>query len=54
MSTDLWVALGTSIATVVLLVIPVVVYAYDVLDSWIGDPASYDRVIAAVESGKRG
>ena len=37
-----------------LLVIPVVVYAYDVLDSWIGDPASYDRVIAAVESGKRG
>ena len=54
MSTDLWVALGTSIATLVLLVIPVVVYAYDVLDSWIGDPASYDRVIAAVESGKRG
>ena len=53
MSTDLWVALGTSIATIVLLVIPVV-YVYDVLDSWIGDPASYDRVIAAVEGGKRG
>ena len=54
MSTDLWVALGTSIATLLLLVIPVVVYAYDVLDTWIGDPASYARVIAAVESGKRG
>jgi hypothetical protein len=53
MSTDLWLALGTTIATLVLLVIPGVVYAYDVLESWIGDPESYGRVIAAVESGQK-
>ena len=50
MSTDLWLALGTSIATVVLLVAPVIVYAYYVLESWIDDPASYGRVVAAVEA----
>ena len=52
MSTDLWLALGTTIATLVVL-IPGVVFAYDVLDSWIGNPESYDRVIAAVEGAKR-
>ena len=49
MSTDQWVALGTTIATLAFLVIPGVVFAYDVLELWIGDPESYDRVIAAVE-----
>ena len=49
MSTDLWLALGTSIATLVFGVIPVLAYAYYALESWIADPKSYERVIAVVE-----
>lgn len=49
MSTDLWAALGTAIATLVFLVIPVLVAAYYGLESWIDDPESYRRVMAAVE-----
>jgi hypothetical protein len=52
MSTDLWLALGTGIATLVFGVIPVLGYAYYALESWIADPKSYERVIAVVESGK--
>jgi hypothetical protein len=52
MSTELWAALGTTIATLVLLVIPGLVYAYCVLESWIAVPQSYERVMAAVESGE--
>jgi hypothetical protein len=40
MSTELWAALGTTIATLVLLVIPGLVYAYCVLESWIAAPPS--------------
>jgi hypothetical protein len=49
MSTELWAALGTTLATLVFLLIPGVVYVYEVLESWIDDPASYERVIEAVE-----
>ena len=52
MSTDLWLALG-GIAALVALVIPSVVYAYDVLDSWIEDPRTYEPVMAAVDRGGR-
>jgi hypothetical protein len=41
--------LGTAIATLVLLVLPTVAYAYYVLEHWIDDRDSYQRVIAAVE-----
>ena len=50
MSTELWASLGTAIATLALGVIPGVMYAYYVLESWVDDPASYERVIAAVET----
>jgi hypothetical protein len=53
MSTNTWLALGTSIATLVLLVVPVLVGAYYALESWIDDPQSYERVIAAVEASSR-
>jgi hypothetical protein len=53
MSTELWAALGTTLATLVFLLIPGVVYVYEVLESWIDDPASYERVIEAVERATR-
>jgi hypothetical protein len=49
MSTELWSALGTIIATLVLLVIPSIVFAYVVLEILIDDPDSYEHVMAAVE-----
>ncbi len=52
MSTNTWLALGTSIATVVFLLVPGLVYAYYVLESWIDDSQSYERVIAAVEASR--
>jgi hypothetical protein len=50
MSTNVWLAVGTIVATFVFLLIPGVVSAYYVLESWIDDPDSYERVIAAVEA----
>ena len=50
MTTDVWLALGMTLATLVLLVIPGIMYADYVLASWIGDSDSYEDVIAAVES----
>ena len=52
MSTELWAALGTTVAMLVLL-IPGLVYAYYVLDSWIDNPQSYARVVAVVETAKK-
>ncbi len=49
MGTEFWAALGTSIATLMFL-IPGLVYAYYVLESWIDDPDSYGPIVAAVES----
>jgi hypothetical protein len=39
----------TALATVVLLLVPGVVYAYYVLDRWIDDDASYLPVMASVD-----
>ena len=49
MTTEFWEALWTALATVVLLVVPVVMYAYFVSDNWIGDADNYDRVMATVD-----
>ena len=49
MSTEFWATLVIAVATVMFL-IPGVVFAYFVLESWIGDPDSYGRIVAAVES----
>jgi hypothetical protein len=46
---DLWTVIGTTIATVVLVLVPSVVYAWYALESWIDDDKSYGRVIASVE-----
>jgi hypothetical protein len=50
MTTEFWGAFWTTLATVVLLVAPVVMYAYFVSDHWIGDADTYDRVMATVAS----
>ena len=49
MNAELWASLGTAVATIVFLVVPVLVYAWYALDEWIGDRESYAEVISAVE-----
>jgi len=46
--TELWSIVGTSIVTVVLLV-PGLVYAWYVIEGWVGDRDSYAGVIASIE-----
>lgn len=46
---DVWVGVGTTIATIVLLA-PGVVYAWYLLENWIGDNDSYAQVIASLEN----
>jgi hypothetical protein len=48
-SAELWAAVGTTIATVVFLLVPGVIAAWYVLESWIDDGDSYTRVIASIE-----
>jgi hypothetical protein len=48
-SADLWTVIGTTIFTVVFLLVPGVVYSWYALESWIDDGKSYGRVIASVE-----
>ena len=48
-SSGLWAALGTVVGTFVLLIAPGVMYAWYVLEHWIGDNESYASVISEVE-----
>jgi hypothetical protein len=50
MDTELWSVIGTTIATILFLLVPGVGYAWYVLDSWIADDDSYAHVIASVET----
>lgn len=45
---ELWAAVGTTIATV-LLIVPGVVYAWYVLENWIDDDDSYAHAMASLE-----
>jgi hypothetical protein len=49
MDTELWTVVGTTVATIAFLLVPGVVYAWYVLDSWIGDGDSYAHAIATIE-----
>ncbi len=49
MNAEIWASIGTAVATVVFLVVPVLVYAWYALDEWIGDRDSYENVVAVVE-----
>jgi hypothetical protein len=47
-SAEVWATVGTTIGTVLLLV-PGVVYAWYVLESWIDDDDSYAGAISSIE-----
>jgi hypothetical protein len=49
MTADVWAMLWTTLATLVFLLVPGVVYAYYVLERWVDDDDSYARVMATVE-----
>lgn len=44
MSAEVWASIGTVIATLLFVVVPGVVYAWYVLDSWIGDGGGYPEM----------
>jgi hypothetical protein len=44
---EVWAVIGTALATVFLLV-PGVLYAWFVLEDWIGDDVSFDRVVDSI------
>jgi LPS O-antigen subunit length determinant protein (WzzB/FepE family) len=44
MNAELWAAIGTILGTVFLLIVPGVVYAYYVLEAWIGSSNTYPDV----------
>jgi hypothetical protein len=46
MDTEIWAAIGTTIATLVLFIIPGVVYTWYALEHMIGDKESYASVVA--------
>jgi hypothetical protein len=47
-STEAWAVIGTSIF-IVLTLVPGVVYAWFVLEDWIGDDDSYAKVTASID-----
>jgi phosphate/sulfate permease len=48
MNAEWWSVLGTILATLVFAIVPGVLYAYYLLERWIDDKASYERVMLDV------
>ena len=46
MNAEIWSAIGTTVATLVLFIVPGLVYTWYALESMIGDKESYASVIA--------
>jgi hypothetical protein len=51
MSAEIWASIGTIVATLVLLIVPGVVYTWYALEHLIGDRNSYESVIAQSNGG---
>jgi hypothetical protein len=51
MSTELWAIVGTTVATLLLFIVPGVVYTWYALEHLIGDQRSYAHVIAKSNGG---
>lgn len=51
MHADVWASIGTIVATLVLFVVPALVYTWYALEHVIEDKRSYDRVIARCNGG---
>jgi hypothetical protein len=54
MNAEFWASIGTVVATLVLFVVPGLVYTWYVLEQMIGDKSSYEPVIARSNSGSVG
>jgi hypothetical protein len=48
-SADVWMVIGTTLVTVVFLLVPGLVFSWYALENWIDDDESYARVIASIE-----
>jgi hypothetical protein len=48
-SADVWMVIGTTLFTVVFLLVPGLVFSWYALENWIDDDESYARVIASIE-----
>jgi hypothetical protein len=46
---DVWMVIGTTLVTVVFLLVPGLVFSWYALKTWIDDDESYTRVIASIE-----
>jgi hypothetical protein len=46
MNAEIWSAVGTTVATLILVIVPGLVYTWYALESMIGDKESYSSVIA--------
>lgn len=51
MNVDVWASIGTIVATLVLFVVPGLVYTWYAIEHVIEDRGSYDRVIARSNGG---
>jgi hypothetical protein len=51
MNAEIWATVGTTVATLLLFVVPGLVYTWYALDHMIGDKKSYERVIAKSNGG---
>jgi len=45
MNTDIWASIATAVTTLVLFIVPVLIYTWYVLEYMIDDETSYPRVI---------
>jgi hypothetical protein len=45
MNTDIWASIATAVATLVLFIVPVLIYIWYVLEYMIDDETSYPRVM---------
>ena len=51
MNTEIWASIGTILATLVLFIVPALVYTWYALEHLIGDKNSYAQVIAKSNGG---
>jgi hypothetical protein len=51
MNTEIWASIGTIVATLVLLIVPGLIYTWYALEHLIGDRKSYESVIAQSNRG---
>ena len=52
MDAEIWASIGTIVATLVLFIVPGLIYTWYVLDCLIGDKDSYESVIAEINGGR--